>query len=93
METIYAVWVGVTAGFDGRPVVVAHEGRVGGTLSIVSRDDSWDETATAAAIADDWAAVKQGASSTKAEFGTGTGSFEIIKGLAATGGGIFVFKL
>jgi len=81
-----------TDGFVG-PIIIAHLDHVGGTLSLSTRNSTWDETATDARIADNWAAVKRAAPSAKTQFGTDTGAIDLIDALATTASGVFVFKL
>jgi hypothetical protein len=77
----------------GRLLVIAHKGHVGGTLSLDTRDSNWDLATDYAFIADNWAAVKASSGAATTQFGTDTGSFEIIDGLFTGGGSLFVFSL
>jgi hypothetical protein len=77
-------------------VVIAHQGTVGGTLSVQSRDDNWDEGVideARAAIADNWVALKAASGSARTTFGTNFSSIDAIEALFAAGTALFLFKL
>jgi hypothetical protein len=74
------------------PVVIPNRGHVGGTLSLESRDDSWDKSTRHTHLAEHWAGVKAAVASARADFGTNTGAFELVDGLANLAGGTWVFS-
>jgi hypothetical protein len=75
------------------PVVITHQGHVGGTLSFDVRDSTWDKTATVARIAANWIAVKVAVTSARTVFDTDTSATELIDGVVAGASGIFVLNL
>jgi hypothetical protein len=89
-----ARYIAITS-FDvsGQALVIQHQGHVGGTFSLDTRDSSWDLTSINSFVAENWAAVKASSASARTQFGTGTGAFEIIDGLVTGGGSLFVFSL
>jgi hypothetical protein len=75
------------------PVVIAHEGHVGGTFSLDTRDSTWDKTATDPRIANNWLEVKVAVASPRTDFDTSMSPIDFIDGLFSGATGIFVFSL
>lgn len=75
------------------PVLFAHEGHAGGTLSIDSRDSTWDKTTTDARIAKNWLEVKVAVASTRTDFKTGIGLIDFIDAIFSGATGTFIFGL
>jgi hypothetical protein len=92
LPAVYTVIVALPVDSIG-PVLFNRRGNVGGTFSFVSRDDSWDKTATDSRIANSWVAVKAAMPGANVLFGTDTGAFQLLDGLVAGTSGFFVFKL
>ena len=75
------------------PVVIPHKGHVGGTLSVDSRDSTWDKTATDTRIANNWLEVKVAVASTRTDFDTSMNPIDFIDAVFSGATGIFVFGL
>ena len=75
------------------PVVIPHRGHCGGTLSLDTRDSTWDKTATDPRIADNWLEVKVAVASANTDFDTTMSALDFIDALFSGATGIFIFSL
>jgi hypothetical protein len=91
-DTTVAPPIATVAGFL-RPVVIAHAGHVGGTLSLDTRDSDWDKTTISQNIAENWAGVKATVKSVRTGFGTNTSAIDFVDAFVSGATGIFIFGL
>jgi hypothetical protein len=75
------------------PVLLPHQGTVGGTFGLDPRDEDWRADGVSRFIADDWAGFRAGTARARADFGTHTGAFEVFTSFVGAGTGEWVFTL
>ncbi len=75
------------------PVLIGHQGTVGGTFGLDPRGDDWDEKGTSHLAASDWWSFRTATARATTQFGASTGLFEVVSSLFGAGTGEFVFSL
>jgi hypothetical protein len=75
------------------PVLIAHQGTVGGTVGIDARDEDWHEQGQSELIRTNWWAFRRASANARTQFGTSTGVTEILTSLIGAGTPAWVFEL
>lgn len=95
IDARYTFITSIPVPFDiGGPILLAHEGSVGGTFSpFESRDDGWQEITKSNFVRDHWWSLRQNSGKTNTQFSTGTGLFEVFMSALGTATPTWIFRL